>query len=106
MKQLILCLILFVSAHAETTSLTVYLDVYAGQTVLGWTANPASAQVTHYTVYRSTTSGGPYTTVASPTATTYTDNVPSVGKVYYYVVTASNADGESAYSNEATASFK
>jgi fibronectin type 3 domain-containing protein len=44
-----------------------------------------------YTVKRATTSGGPYTTVASGiTATTYTDTGLTNGTTYYYVVSGAN----------------
>ena len=56
---------------------------------------------------RATTSGGPYTTIASSVvATKYTDTdqpSPSLqygATVYYYVVTASNACGDSGPSSE------
>ncbi|MDX1746859.1 MAG: S8 family serine peptidase, partial [Halobacteriales archaeon] len=64
----------------------------------------ASAGATEYRVYRSTTSGGPYSqiaTVADPT-TQYADTTVSGGTTYYYVVTAF-ATCESDFSNEASA---
>jgi hypothetical protein len=77
-----------------------------GQVALSWSASPGA---TSYNVKRGTTSGGPYTTIASSvTATKYTDtDQPSPTKlygatVYYYVVTASNACGDSGSSNEAS----
>jgi len=57
-----------------------------------------------YTVKRADTTGGPYTTVASSiTETTYTDTDLTNGITYYYVVSATNSGGESADSNEASA---
>ena len=56
-----------------------------------------------YNVKRSTTQGGPYTTVASTTAGKYTDGGLTHGVTYYYVVTAVNANGESNPSTEASA---
>ena len=57
-----------------------------------------------YTVMRATVSGGPYTAIATDvTTTTYTDTDVTNGNTYYYVVTAVNNDGESTYSNEASA---
>jgi len=59
---------------------------------------------TSYQVKRATTEGGPYTTIASEiTESTYTDTGLTNGTTYYYVVTAVNSAGESANSNEASA---
>ena len=67
-----------------------------------WTAASDAAT---YTIKRSLTSGGPYTTVASGvTATTYIDPGLANGTTYYYVVSAINAAGEGANSNESSAS--
>ena len=72
------------------------------QVMLGWNGY---AGLTGYNVYRGTTSGGPYTLITSSpvSGTTYTDSTASNGTTYYYVVTAVNAVGESARSNEAYA---
>ena len=67
---------------------------------LAWTA---STGATSYNVKRAATNGGPYTTVASPAGTSYTDTTVTNGTPYYYVVTAVNATGESGNSNQATA---
>ena len=61
-----------------------------GQVTLGWSA---STGATSYNVKRSTTSGGPYTTIASPTTTGYTNSGLTNGTTYFYVVTAVNASG-------------
>jgi len=65
----------------------------------------AASGASNYNVKRSLVSGGPYVTVAANIATTsYTDPNLNNGTAYYYVVTANYAcGGESAPSNEATA---
>ncbi|MBB6692127.1 fibronectin type III domain-containing protein [Cohnella xylanilytica] len=71
------------------------------QVSLSWTA---SAGATGYNVKRATTSGGPYTTVATGvTATSYADTGLTNGTTYYYVVSATNAAGESPNSAQASA---
>ena len=49
---------------------------------------------------RATVSGGPYSTIASPTTAGYTDIAVTGGTSYYYVVSAVNSFGESADSTE------
>ncbi|MCU6795139.1 cohesin domain-containing protein [Paenibacillus sp. WQ 127069] len=69
-----------------------------GNVILNWTI---STEVTSYNVKRSTTAGGPYTTIASSVAgSSYNDSAVTNGTTYYYVVTAINAYGESSNSNE------
>jgi hypothetical protein len=54
-----------------------------------------------YAVQRATTSGGPYTTVASNvTGGSYTDTSVTNGTTYYYTVTATNSAGTSTNSPE------
>jgi hypothetical protein len=70
---------------------------------LSWTA---SADAVGYNIYRSTTSGGPYTMINSSLdgTTAYTDSTVTSGTTYYYVATAVNSSSEeSGYSNQATA---
>jgi fibronectin type 3 domain-containing protein len=71
-----------------------------GQVALSWTASNGAMS---YNVKRSTTSGGPYTTEGSPTATSYTDTGLTNGTPYYYVVTAVNTAGETANSSQVSA---
>jgi fibronectin type 3 domain-containing protein len=71
------------------------------QVSLAWSASSGAIS---YNVYRSTTSGGPYSSIATgDTGTSYTDTAVANGTTYYYVVTAVNSAGESGYSNQATA---
>jgi fibronectin type 3 domain-containing protein len=69
------------------------------QVALTWSA---STGATSYTVKRSTTSGAE-TMLASATTTAYTDSTAKNGTKYFYVVSATNATGESANSNEVSA---
>jgi hypothetical protein len=56
---------------------------------------------TGYAVQRATSSGGPYTTIASNvTGGSYIDTTVTNGTTYYYTVTATNAAGTSANSAE------
>ncbi|MFN7920008.1 MAG: DUF4082 domain-containing protein [Bryobacteraceae bacterium] len=85
------------SAPAPPSGLTVTRG--NGQLALGWTG---AAGASSYNVKRSTTNGGPYTTVASGlTATAYLDAAVTNGVAYYYVVTASNSLGEGSPSVQA-----
>ena len=78
-----------------------------GQVVdLSWGASTSS--VAGYNVYRSATSGGPYTKINSSlvTRTKYTDSNVQAGQTYYYVTTAvSFSDIESRYSNQTKAAI-
>ena len=71
-----------------------------GKAFLNWDASNSGA--TGYNVKRSTNSGGPYATIASPVSNSYTDTVGSCAS-YYYVVSATNSLGESTNSSEAAA---
>ena len=69
---------------------------------LSW--NPSTSAVAHYNVYRSGTSGGPYTRIASVPGTSYTDSSVQAGRSYYYVTTAVGSTGnESSHSNQVRA---
>lgn len=71
--------------------------------VLTWNV---SVNATTYNVKKSITPGGPYTTISSGGGpNTYTDIAVVSGVTYYYVVSAVNPYGESANSNEASASI-
>jgi fibronectin type 3 domain-containing protein len=76
--------------------------VTSTQVSLTWNA---VAGATSYNVRRSTTSGGPYATIATGVTTTnYTDNVATAMK-YYYVVSAVVSGVESLNSAEAALRF-
>jgi fibronectin type 3 domain-containing protein len=97
------------SAEANATTATPTLPLVPtglaampghNQVLLNWTA---ASEATSYNVKRATVSSGPYTTIGTPTATTYTDATAINGTTYYYVVSATNSVGESANSTQATA---
>lgn len=75
------------------------------QVTLNWT--PADGDLAQgYNVLRSTTSGGPYATIASWSANAfpgYTDTSVVNGTIYYYVVSANNQIGASGNSAEVSA---
>jgi cellulose 1,4-beta-cellobiosidase len=72
-----------------------------GKVTLTWTG---SAGASAYSVYRSTSSGGPYASLATGVGgASYTDLTVANGTKYYYVVRATNAKGESGSSNEVSA---
>jgi hypothetical protein len=88
-----------IAAGATPSGLTA--NLVGGQVVLSWWG---TAYATSYKVKRSTTSGGPYTTIASGISDprTYTDSGMAAG-TWYYVVTAVTPSGETAVSNQAKA---
>lgn len=73
----------------------------AGSVSLSWT--PTGAAATSYSISKGTAAGGENQNLATVTSTTYTDTAVTAGSTYYYTVTASNASGPSAPSNEASA---
>jgi hypothetical protein len=70
-----------------------------GQVVLTWTT---SSGATNYNIKRSTTSGGPYTNniIGSSATNGFTDANVIDGTIYYYVVSALDAGGESQNSSQ------
>lgn len=71
------------------------------QISLGWAA---ASGASGYNVHRGTSTGGPYTTVATNVpGTSFLDTGLTNGTSYFYVVTGTNSQGEGPASNEATA---
>jgi hypothetical protein len=71
---------------------------------LSWTGSSSTAS--GFNIYRSSTSGGPYTRLNSNllSGTSFSDNNVQAGQTYFYVTTAvSNSNMESSYSNQAKA---
>jgi fibronectin type 3 domain-containing protein len=92
-----------ISVTAPPPAAPTGLTATAGdaQVSLSWAA---STGATNYNVKRATVSGGPYTTVASALGgTSFTDTGVTNGVTYFYVATAVGTGGESANSNEASA---
>jgi beta-glucanase (GH16 family) len=58
-----------------------------------WLSWDSSLNATNYIVKRATTSGGPYTTIANLTSTSYNDTGVVSCATYYYVVAATNSLG-------------
>ncbi|MDR6881474.1 pectinesterase family protein [Bacillus sp. 3255] len=86
---------------SRSASLAAPADVaaiaYDGSVELSWSRVPGADS---YSIKRSTVSGGTYTTLTGTSNTSYTDTSITNGTMYYYVVTALNASGESASSEE------
>lgn len=73
------------------------------QVSLSWAA---SASTTGYKLKRGTVTGGPYVQIATPATPAFLDTGRINGTTYYYVVSATNAAGDSADSSEVAATPK
>jgi hypothetical protein len=69
--------------------------------MLSWTSGAVG--ITGYDIRRSTSAGGPYTSIAAQFETTYTDNSVLNGTAYYYVVSGMNSLGDGTNSLEVSA---
>jgi len=87
-------------SNAPSTPMGLTAAASNAQVNLTWNA---SSGATAYYVKRSTTTGGPYTQIATPTTTSYADNSVTNGTKYFYVVSAYNSYGQSANSVEVNA---
>jgi hypothetical protein len=85
---------------APAAPLAIYASPGEGQVPLRWCE---SFGATNYKVKRATTSGGPYTTIATVTNPSYVDTAVTNDTTYYYVVSATNSVGEGANSPEDSA---
>lgn len=82
------------------------LSASAGNAVvhLSWTApSDGGSPITNYKVYRSTSSGAETLLTTLGNVTTYDDGAVTNGTTYFYKVSAVNAVGEGAQSNEVNA---
>jgi len=91
--------------HVSTVAYTLTIDKGTGHFAdLAWKAG--AKNIAGYNLYRSTTSGGPYSQINTSllSANQYTDSNVENGTTYYYVATEVNRKGqESAYSKQAKA---
>lgn len=94
--------IFIISSNLVTASAPSGLVALAmsGQVTLSWNS---AVSATNYNVKRALTNGGPYTTVASSSVSSYTDTSLTNGITYYYVVSALRPSGQSANSSQASA---
>jgi hypothetical protein len=91
-----------ISTPAAPTGLTAS-SISTSQINLAWTDNASNE--TGFKIERKTGAGGTYAQIATVAAsvTTYSNTGLTVGTSYFYRVRATNAGGDSAYSNEASA---
>jgi fibronectin type 3 domain-containing protein len=77
------------------------LDI-VNHVILSWNepSDTGGLSISIYQIYRSSTSGGPYTSIGSNSLPSYSDSSVERGTTYFYVVRAVNAMGESINSNE------
>jgi fibronectin type 3 domain-containing protein len=78
----------------------VKISVGNGRVGLTWNSTSGA---TSYHVKRATKSGGPYTTIGSPSYNGYTNVGLTNGTTYYYVISAVNSGGESGNSAQVSA---
>jgi hypothetical protein len=95
----------------DTTPPTAPTNLIAGSAkrkiTLTWTASTDNVGVTGYQIWRSPTSTGTSTQIATSTATTYTDSGLTSGSTFYYYVKATDAAANiSAASNTASATAR
>jgi titin len=100
------------SGYSNETSATTLLDapaapsglaitsIVSNKVALSWVDN--SSNETGFKVQRKQGATGTYTTIATTAAniTAYADSTVTDGTVYYYQVSATNATGDSAFSNQ------
>ncbi|MEC0229308.1 fibronectin type III domain-containing protein [Paenibacillus alba] len=94
---------IFVAAATLPPTVPLRLSAVGGNAKvdLNWTSVQGA---TSYNIKRSTIAGGPYTNIGLNVAmTTYTDTTVTNGTKYYYILTAVNDGGESANSQEVSA---
>jgi subtilisin family serine protease len=88
---------------APPTGVAAVTGTNPGDILITW---KASAGAEYYKVKRSMLSTGPYGTIDRATAASYVNRYLPSGNTYYYLVTAVNAAGQSADSNQTSAVAK
>jgi hypothetical protein len=73
----------------------LYLQLQNGEIILTWLP---SSGASNYVVLRAATAGGPYSAIATNSATTYTDATALPTNVFYYEIATISGSGESAAS--------
>jgi hypothetical protein len=73
-----------------------------GRVTVSWTASTGSP--TSYEVKRATSSGGPFASLGTVTASPYVDSAVTNGTTYYYVVASRNANGVCSSANSGSSS--
>jgi autotransporter-associated beta strand protein len=91
-------LVALTTTNPPAAPLNLVASAGNAQVTLNW-----SNTIGEVLVNRSTTNGGPYTLVGSTTGTTYTDTGLLNGTTYYYVVSATNSNGQGPDSSQASA---
>lgn len=85
----------------QVTGLTATADAGSPKVALNWDMPLDAAGSIRYDIKRSTTKGGPYTTIADGVAETqFYDGNLTYGTTYYYVVSAVDTFGESSKDSE------
>jgi glucosylceramidase len=89
------------SGHSPASVPTGLVAAVTPTTIdLSW---DAAANAASYRVKRSTSSGGPYLTLAEPASTTWQDDSAQDDILYHYVISSLNSFGESIHSKEISA---
>jgi fibronectin type 3 domain-containing protein len=93
-------------SQSSAGNTVTYCSVPTGANAVGQSTTsiliswPATTGAASYKLYQSTTSGGTFAVVGTPTSTTFTDQSLSAGTTYYYKVSAVNGAGETPLSAE------
>lgn len=108
--MLLLGLILVVASGQRTGFVLAAMPQTSGGHSVALSCTPPVADATHdvatsFNFKRSATTGGPYTQIGTASACAFSDANVSAGQKWFYVATAVNTAGESAQSNEVSATI-